>query len=718
MTQVYTSEMVHDPLATTDAFVLRQEAPYPALLLQQKQVSKADLSSDRSAMALDDGIAFVKLDDCLTSFVPNSNRHFGCSPDEAATVSLLQDQGTSAPEASSSPVRSVRSQPQSSAKEKFLQSLSKAEDASYTVHQQQLQLMQQMQLQQFWAMNQNIIQQMQLSAFQQQQQRASSQQSWQAAAHGDAACRGYAKKGDTSDLSALVDALHEDSVANADKMLQLTCEHLSTATADDIAAALHLSARRANPNRLQELGSSADMLAILKQLRSLSSTFTNGHALARFAWALGKFDAHSEDAEALVSHLCDCPLNSFSRSTSQDLTNMVWGLARLHPSAGTSHQPVGVAVANFAAQVLTLCAQRVDKLTPQCISNSLWATARLRITGSSACNFVHLCVNELYGKNDLASFTSQGVSNAVWALAEIHGRGNLIHQPAVVQVLEVCERFAAVAQADVVSFQPQELSMLAWGLAKLFGRPPRNGVNVGKGKGRTNQRKSKMESVDVALVALANEARSRLLDLSAQSISNISWALATRDLLSSSDARHEPARRFLEEACRVAQKELSTYAPQAIANILWAVVRLGDGRNGRSQSESTIHAYSVACAQHATLRMLEFSWRDLAGVAVAFAQCHCTASEVNTFMTLLVGHVAVRCHELNSQAMLNIAQSAARLCTEQQAMQPMVDAIAATIKKRALRLNEVDKRQWDEAQAWCPVSVASFAAGSGTYDTR
>jgi len=65
--------------------------------------------------------------------------------------------------------------------------------------------------------------------------------------------------------------------------------------------------------------------------------------------------------------------------------------------------------------------------------------------------------------------------------------------------------------------------------------------------------------------------------------------------------------------------------------------------------------------------------------------------------------------------MFNIARSAARLHVPREHMQKLVDAIEACIMIRGLRLNDIDKRQWEEVQQWCPSGEASNAGM--LYDT-
>jgi len=121
----------------------------------------------------------------------------------------------------------------------------------------------------------------------------------------------------------------------------------------------------------------------------------------------------------------------------------------------------------------------------------------------------------------------------------------------------------------------------------------------------------------------------------------------------------------------------------------------------QEEALGVVRAFGVAAAKDATLRMLDFSWRDLAGVSVALAHRSLRLPEALTFLTLLVGHAAACCSELTPQMMLNIAQSAVRVHVRPEKMQAMVDGIAAALACGRLHFNEVDQRQWMEVQEYC-----------------
>eukprot|EP00401_Gymnodinium_catenatum_P026526 CAMPEP_0117460292 /NCGR_PEP_ID=MMETSP0784-20121206/1927_1 /TAXON_ID=39447 /ORGANISM="" /LENGTH=832 /DNA_ID=CAMNT_0005253949 /DNA_START=8 /DNA_END=2507 /DNA_ORIENTATION=- len=516
---------------------------------------------------------------------------------------------------------------------------------------------------------------------------------------------------DQSDHELLL-LLRAEGAPSGEGVLQVAHSALHRLTPEMTVAALHFAARHmptSTGTNGEKLTESPHFIALLLHLRTMLPWLTQGRTLSRIVWTLGKFDVKTEDVEVAIVHICAVAHSQLSKCTPQELTNMLWGLARLFPGAAASQDSVNGGVTQLASSIVTVCAQRIEVLTAQCLSNSLWAVARLRLRNQALESFLNLCLHELGQKRELHVFSSQGLSNALWALAELRGVGVGVGSEEA--ALGVCAAVATAAHGRLKEFHSQELSMMAWAIAKLHGRGPlgagsRRRAKAQQAKSAGPTKFGRASHVDMLLVALADEARSRLPgELSPQSVSNIAWALATLDLVSGNVPEHAPARDFLRVAAAAAATQLSAYSPQAVANLLWAVVRLEPSRKSRgTQIHTEIQNFAMACAKETTLRMLEFQWRDLAGVSVALAHCQNKAAEVITFATLLCGHVAACCHELTSQAMLNIAQACARLRVTPQAMQAMVDAIAIIIGKRQMQLNEVDLRQWQEVQLWCPPS--------------
>ena len=108
--------------------------------------------------------------------------------------------------------------------------------------------------------------------------------------------------------------------------------------------------------------------------------------------------------------------------TGQDLTNTLWGFARLFPggASGAANHVKQVSVATHA--IIRQCIQKVDALTSQPLANSLWSMARLKVHGPDVDEYVRLAQGRM-GAHGLDSFTPQGLANVLWALAQLRLAG-------------------------------------------------------------------------------------------------------------------------------------------------------------------------------------------------------------------------------------------------------------------------------------------------------
>lgn len=494
--------------------------------------------------------------------------------------------------------------------------------------------------------------------------------------------------------------IHMETASNGQDVLAAAHEVLGRLTPETSVSALHLAARHGVTKTPR---SNAHLDALLKHLQRHLPRLRQARSLSRLAWSLGKMEVKSHDSEAVMNHVCTVAPSALPKFTPQDMTNTLWGLARLYPGvARNGRGRNSEALVRLAESITGLCAERARSLTAQCLSNAMWSAARLGLHGKGVEDFMSVSLQELASVRQLGVFTPQGLANVLWALAELRssgvGCGKGSGDPTEA-VRSVCVAVAIASSGRLAEFQPQELSMLAWAIAKLYGRGPSDRRARKKGPKSADLASGRAKEVDSLLAALAMQATEIMHLLSPQSISNIAWALATLELVGGSSS--SAGRDFICAAVAAAQTCMGEYSPQAVANLLWAAVRVESHKSSRALE--IISKFSGAVAQETTLRMLEFTWRDLAGVAVALSHKQLVQRpEALTFATLLVGHAAGRCNELTPQLMLNIAQSAVRLGVKQEAMQGMVDAIAQSVAERRLRLNEVDLRQWSEVRAACP----------------
>lgn len=209
------------------------------------------------------------------------------------------------------------------------------------------------------------------------------------------------------------------------------------------------------------------------------------------------------------------------------------------------------------------------------------------------------------------------------------------------------------------------------------------------------------------LMKLASVATRRIDKFEDQGISNIAWALVTLGLAGGEPAT-APGQLFVETAMEFCSTELWGYSTQAVANLLWACVRLDAARLKKIRQRAV--RFCSAAAEVVTQRMLDqgvsgaVTWKDLSGVAAALSYSKQKSQPVMRFVTLLAHRTAQQVSEgsLTAQQMLNIALSVARMRVPPHDMQALVDSIAACIAMRGDRLNQLDMYQWEQVRQWCP----------------
>ncbi|CAK0816020.1 unnamed protein product, partial [Prorocentrum cordatum] len=497
-----------------------------------------------------------------------------------------------------------------------------------------------------------------------------------------------------------------ESMKTADAMLDVVSEHLSRLTTAMIAECLYRVARR--PSAQLGLTQNPRLRPLLDKLWwEIPRLQTGARSLAQLVWSLGKLDtranAHSPPLlpgmEECMLHICSMLPKMMAKCTPQDLTNALWGIARLFPGGASGAEGHVDQVSLVSRAIVRQCIQKVDVLTSQSIANSFWALARLKFYGPDVEQYMRLAMDQTGTAAQLESFTPQGLANVLWALAQLRtagvGQGPQDNNSVQLTLIAMAEASAG----RLLEFQTQELSMVAWSYAKLYVK-----------KGRALLRPAAVEDLLLRLAAVATTQIDKFED---QGISNIAWSLATLDLTGAAPAL-APARGFIEAATAHCATELGGYSAQAVANLMWACVRTDFSGPGGGRW-STMERFCSAVVEDMKLRMssmaangLAANWRDLSGVAVALShwgqKSRQRTQSMMTFMSLLTHKAAegVARGELTPQLMLNIAQSAARLHAPPEDMQQLVDAIDACVVARGLRLNELDARQWGEVQRWCP----------------
>jgi len=72
------------------------------------------------------------------------------------------------------------------------------------------------------------------------------------------------------------------------------------------------------------------------------------------------------------------------------------------------------------------CVAKVPLLTPQCLANSFWAMGRLKVRGHDVDRFVDRALQSLASAAPLSNFTSQGLANMLWGLAQLRTIGEAL----------------------------------------------------------------------------------------------------------------------------------------------------------------------------------------------------------------------------------------------------------------------------------------------------
>ncbi|UYM17693.1 DUF1601 domain-containing protein [Endozoicomonas euniceicola] len=312
---------------------------------------------------------------------------------------------------------------------------------------------------------------------------------------------------------------------------------------------------------------------------------------------------------------------------SQGLSSLVWALAKLVEkgleiqqthSAVTALLPQVVEVAeqskkkhekNSSEVQVTEQASRAqlpqaaeetsprDRFSSQGVSNVLWALGKLVEKGlemqqvnSAVTELLPLVVQMAEGTSPEAGFSSQGVSNLLWALAKLVESGLRMRQansavtallPQVVQVAE-----GASCQDG---FIPQHVASLLWALTKLM----ENGLEI--------QQAHRAVTAMLLRVAQIAEETSPRDGFSSQGVSNVLWALGKlvenglrmRQANSAVTALLPLVVQVVEQSSREVVEETSPEAgfnSQGVSNLMWALAKLVENGLEMQQAKSAVTA--------------------------------------------------------------------------------------------------------------------------------
>jgi len=482
----------------------------------------------------------------------------------------------------------------------------------------------------------------------------------------------------------LLQQLWAGGSSNAEDILQATYGFIDNLSLLNIVDTVHAIGKCAeSEHQALALGTDKRLLALIWRLRQRAQGLQKGRVISRAIWGLGKVGAAGEDVAHLLTKLSETTTANpalLEGCSSQELSNTLWGLARL----GSSDSRCRCHAERLALRIVAVSGKRLRELTPQCLANSLWAIGKLGIRGQSVAAFADHCLQEMCYRRQLTGFSAQGLANSLWACARLQ------LQAEVVPVF-CCAVARQVGDERLKEFLPQELSMTIWAFAKITGRGSRGSGSAN----RHHRRQRALLDVETFVLAATKEAASRINEFSPQGLSNIGWALATMEL-----TREECVYSFLVATAAKAMPELNSYPPQAIANLCWAMCRVND-----ASGDLAVHFFASAVAVQAEQRMEEFEWQDLAGIVSAMNRAELVhLPQVHSFATALIWYATEgSCSEIGTQALLNMALSAARLGVEPDVLLPLAERIDAIFAAEgsAESLNDIDRRQWSQVKLHC-----------------
>ncbi|UYM17688.1 DUF1601 domain-containing protein [Endozoicomonas euniceicola] len=290
---------------------------------------------------------------------------------------------------------------------------------------------------------------------------------------------------------------------------------------------------------------------------------------------------------------------------SQGVSNLLRALAKLVEN-GLQMQQANRAVRALLPQVVQVAekqASRVqlsqtaketsprDRFSSQGVSNLMWALAKLVENGlvmpqakSAVTALLPLVVQMAEGMrtSPRAGFNPQEVANLLWALAKLMENG-LEMQQAHRAVTALLTQVVQIAEGRNLraGFNPQEVANLLWALAKLM----ENGLE--------------MEQAHRAVTALlpqvvqVAEGTSSQAGFTSQGVSNLLWALAK--LVENGLEMQQAQRAVTALLPQVVLMSEGTslragFVPQHVASLLWALAKLVENGLEMQQAQSAVTA--------------------------------------------------------------------------------------------------------------------------------
>ncbi len=272
----------------------------------------------------------------------------------------------------------------------------------------------------------------------------------------------------------------------------------------------------------------------------------------------------------------------------QHIANLSWAVAKLVENGLELEKTPKLkeAVAALLSHVKSKAnAKEKDLFISQHITNLLWAVAKLVDSGlklekipkikEAVTALLSHVKTKAESKEDKDHFTAQHIANLMWALATLVGKG-LEKTPKLeeaVAALLPSVQTNANSQEEKDDFTPQGFANLLWALAKLVD----NGFKL-------DEMPKLKEAVAALLPHVKTKAESKEEKdhFNTQGIANLVWAVAKLadnglELEKTPKLKESLAALLLHVKTKAESKEEKDhFIPQHIANLLWAVAKLGE----------------------------------------------------------------------------------------------------------------------------------------------
>ncbi|MBO9497100.1 DUF1601 domain-containing protein [Thalassotalea sp. G20_0] len=273
----------------------------------------------------------------------------------------------------------------------------------------------------------------------------------------------------------------------------------------------------------------------------------------------------------------------------QGVTNLLWALAKLVDNGLELEKTPKLKeiMAALLPHVKTKAEPKEDKdhFKRQQVANLLWAVAKLvdnglglektpKLKETVAVLLPHV-QTKAESKEEKDHFKPQEVANLLWAVAKLVDNGLELEKTAklkeAVAALLPHVKTKAESKEDTNHFKPQEVTNLLWAVAKL----------VENGLEKTPKLKGTVAALLPHLKAKA-ESKEEKDHFKPQGVANLLWALA-KMVDNGLELEKTPKLKEVVAALLVHVKtkaesteEKDSFKPQHIANLLWAVAKLGE----------------------------------------------------------------------------------------------------------------------------------------------